>query len=242
MPNLKADLHIHSCLSTCGSLDNSPQEIISRAKEIGLDVIGIADHNCTFNAETLFNIAKQKGIIVLPGIEITSSEEAHLLAFFDSPQKAKKFGQIIFDSLPDIENQPEKTGDQVICDEDENIEFVDKYLLNASKFSFDKLFTMIKDYGGVFIPAHIDRASFSIVIQLGFLPPMRYDCVEITKAESANQYSEYNHIANSDAHYLEDIGKRYSIIEAEEATPESILKAIREGKITPVFSPITNLK
>lgn len=238
MHELKADLHIHSCLSTCGSLDNSPEAIVAQAKKLGLDVVAIADHNCAFNLKAFHELAVKNDLIPLCGIEVTTTEEAHVLVLFDNLETALEFGKEVYDSLPDVKNNPDLIGDQVICDIDENIEFADKYLLNASGFSFNKLFKKVMQLGGAFIPAHIDRQAFSIVVQLGFLPRLEYSCLELTKQESAAQYSGFSHIANSDAHYIEDIGKRYSTIYAEKRLPQSALQAIKLGKITPQFNPL----
>ena len=77
------DLHIHTCLSPCGELDMTPERIINRAVDRGLDIIAISDHNSAENLGVAMEIASRSSIAVLPSIEITSSEEVHVLAIFD---------------------------------------------------------------------------------------------------------------------------------------------------------------
>ena len=232
---LKCDLHIHSCLSPCGSLEMSPSEIVRIALEKELDVIAISDHNCADNIPALETLCKSTKLIPLFAIEVTTSEEFHSLCIFEKSDEAYEFGRQLYENLQSRSNIPEKFGDQVYVDENDNIiGELDKYLTGgALTYSSDQLLKLVHDANGLFIPAHIDRAAFSIRSQLGFLPPDPYDVLEITNYPPSLTTGKLPLISNSDAHYPEDIGKRFFYLEVESKNPSSIFKALRNGKTTP---------
>lgn len=230
--DLRCDLHIHSCLSPCGSLEMSPSEIVKIARERGLDVIAIADHNSALNSPAIEVLCRDVDITPIFAIEATSSEEFHSLCLFSDSQTAVQFGRELYEALISRSNIPEKFGDQVFVDEnDEILGELDKYLTGgALPYSSDKLLKMVHNRGGLFIPAHIDRAAFSISSQLGFLPPDPYDALEITIYPTPLNTGLTPLICGSDAHYPEDIGKRFFHLQSQSRNPEDILKAIKEGK------------
>ena len=126
---VRCDLHIHSCLSPCGDLEMSPKQIALEAKKKGLDVIALTDHNSALNSMAFRSACNSVGIFAIYGVEITSSEEVHVLALFKNPESAIKIGEKVYKSLVSIKNDPEKWGDQVYLDDDENIlGEVEKYL------------------------------------------------------------------------------------------------------------------
>ena len=232
---LKCDFHIHSCLSPCGSLDMSPSEIARIASVKGLDVIALTDHNSALNSSAFEKCCQKVGIIALFGIEVTTSEEFHSLCLFQTAAQAINFGQDLYEHLRSRSNIPDKFGDQVFVDENENIlGKVDKYLTGgALDYSSDELLKLVHSINGLFIPAHIDRAAFSIRSQLGFLPPDPYDAVEITTYPPILNTGTLPLISNSDAHYPEDIGKKFFYLETDSKSPKDIFKGIIAGKTTP---------
>ncbi|MCX8070000.1 MAG: PHP domain-containing protein, partial [Thermodesulfovibrionales bacterium] len=160
----KADLHIHSCLSACADLDITPTSIVKRAKELGLDIIAIADHNSAENLITASKIANKEGILLLPAMEITSQEEAHILALFDSIETAIQMQNIIYDSLPDIEPIDFAPIYQVVVNEDDEvIDISDRMLFGASSLSVKEIVDKIHNLNGIAIASHIDREIFSII-------------------------------------------------------------------------------
>ncbi|MBN2619170.1 MAG: PHP domain-containing protein [Spirochaetales bacterium] len=228
------DLHIHSCLSPCGDLEMSPNEIALEAKRRGLDVIALTDHNSALNTPAFRTACRKAGIFGIYGIEITSSEEAHVLALFKTPEDAMEMGKLIYKGLLSVQNDPEKWGDQVYLDDDENIiGEVEKYLTGgASCYSISELLEMTLNMGGMFIPAHIDKPQFSIKSQLGFLPKENYTAVGVTKLPPIMELHGIPYITNSDAHYLHNIGDRSFTLEIEDLTFTYIKEAIISGKIT----------
>lgn len=210
---IKADFHIHSCLSPCSSLDMSPKVIVQRAKETNLNLIAITDHNSGKNCPTLSRICLMEDIRCLFGIEVSTIEEVHSLCLFEKLEQVMELDKYIYQNLPDIKNLPEKFGDQVVVNEnDEIIEVIEKYLGNSCQLSIENLNTKVLDLGGLFIPAHVNRDFYSLQSQLGFIPASEpYSAVEVYKSSFLQgrpsvPETEYPQISNSDAHYPEQIG------------------------------------
>ena len=226
---IKADLHIHSCLSPCGSLEMSPRAIAEKGAEIGLKLMALTDHNTALNCPAFEINCREKEITPVFGIEITSKEEAHIVALFETVDAALDLGSFIYEMLPDVENNPEILGDQIVVNEDEEIlDEVERYLGNATELSIDNIKIEIKKRGGLFIPAHIDKPLFSIPSQLGFLPPDDYDAVEVFTPSNASEYSSrYTVISNSDAHYIDDIGKKNLQLEMDDSSFRSLREALK---------------
>lgn len=205
-----------------------------------IDIIGVCDHNSAENAAAAIKAAKDEKLTVLPGIEVTSKEEAHILALFGNEEDALKLQAIIYDNL-DGENDEDVFGPQVVVDEAEEVlGFNKKLLIGATGLSIKRIVNSIHLLNGLAIASHIDRESFSIIGQLGFIPDdLGLDGLEIshriTYLEAQNQfsrYADYPFVCSSDAHFLEDIGSGTTTLLLEKATFEEIGKALRakEGR------------
>lgn len=225
MRNFRADFHIHTVLSPCGSLDMSPTNIVSIAKQRHLNVLGITDHNATQHAMLIRDMAARENIYVLCGAEVCTKEEIHCLAFFEKNEEIKEFQSYIDKYLPPIPNNPDKLGYQVIVDENEEI--VDQLpytLLSGIDQDIDQVKEEVLRLNGIFIPAHIDRATFSLTSQLGFVPPdLCPHAFEISKYCSRQKIlklypyiEKYPIFQDSDAHFPEDIGCVCNLLEMEE--------------------------
>jgi len=216
MNKYKADLHIHTVLSPCGSLDMSPTAIVDKALETGLQIIAITDHNTTLQAECVIKIGEKKGLLVIPGVEVTSKEEVHCLAYFQSFETASQFQLYIDEHMPFIPNNPDFFGHQVQVDENDDIVYQEERLLISDiNQSVEQISKKVKSLDGIFVLAHIDKSKNSIFSQLGFIPPdLEMDAVEISKRGIENGFLEKNAylkkyviLSSSDAHFIEDIGK-----------------------------------
>lgn len=233
--NLYYDLHLHSTLSPCGDKDMTPNNIVNMAYIKGLDIISITDHNNYRNVRPSMKLAKERDMLLLPGIEITTAEEIHVLCYFDDVEILEEFGEIIFDSLPNIKNNKEVFGEQLVLDDkDEVVTEVDKLLLNSSKYNIKKIYNMTKYYNGVMIPAHVDRKSYSILSVLGFIPEeLQFQFVEIRDKNYKNKsLKSYNVIYNSDAHRLSDINEPINKINIKKRELKRILKYLKIGDIS----------
>ena len=213
----RADLHIHTCLSPCADLSMTPRAVVERAASLGINVIAVCDHNSAENAEVTASIARKKGITVFPGMEVTSVEEVHVLGLFGDIEGTAKLQAVVYDRLQPGENDEEKFGMQVVAnEEDEVMEFNRRLLIGATSLPINSIVDLIHDFGGLAVASHIDREGFGIIGQLGFITPdLEFDALEIssriTAAEAMKTFAGYSHIpwvTSSDAHSIEDIGKR----------------------------------
>ncbi len=236
MKRFRADLHVHTVLSPCGDLEMSPGNVVEAAFARNIDILGIADHNSTKHAALIKKMAEKKGIFVLCGAEVTTREEIHCLTFFENNEKLMEFQQYLDEHLPAIQNNPAVFGHQVVVDENEIIvEEVDRLLISALDQSLDEVEEKVHSLGGLFVPAHIDRPSYSLISQLGFLPPgLKADALELSRHTSPSVMLErfsgmetYSFLASSDAHHPEQIGSRFTILEMEAASFFEIAQALR---------------
>jgi PHP family Zn ribbon phosphoesterase len=212
----RADLHIHSVLSPCGDLDMSPGRIIQEAKNNKLDIIGISDHNSTLHAALMIELGNKEGITVFPGVEVSTREEVHCLAFFENIEAAEKFQVFLDDHSLGIQNNTARFGHQLMVNEKEEIiDEVPELLIMGINASIEEIEKEVHLLDGVFIPAHIDRQVTSIYSQIGFLPEeLNIDAIEISSNSSQLEITakrpeikNYTIITNSDAHYPNQVGQ-----------------------------------
>jgi PHP family Zn ribbon phosphoesterase len=221
-----ADLHNHSCLSPCASLELSPGLLARRAKERGLGIVALTDHNAALNCPAFEGCCRREGLAPLFGAEASSAEEVHILCLFGSAAEALDFGAFLRNLLPPLPYDAEKLGDQVVVDEDENILEMPDYYLGASvELGFDELCAEAAGRGALVIPAHVDRPMFSVSSQLGFLPPGPYAAVESMRAPAPELCLGLPVISGSDAHYPEHVGRRAFIVDMQEGSIEARLAA-----------------
>lgn len=213
----------------------SPNKIVARAREVGLDIISVTDHNMVENSLYANEAGKKCGITVLFGMELQTLEEVHLLALFDTYDLAFALQEKIYGLLPDIQNDPDYFGDQVIVNEDDEIvRFEGRLLLNSAQISIAAATNWIKNNGGLVIPSHIDSPTFSIISQLGYVPDdLPFDAFEVRDMKKTVELLPFimsKHIpfvSFSDAHYLEDIGKRRITLNLDEPNCFQISEALK---------------
>jgi PHP family Zn ribbon phosphoesterase len=229
----KADLHIHTCLSPCTELDMSPKRILSSAKEKNVDILAICDHNSTQNSQAVIKAAKGINIKIIPGMEVTSQEEVHVLALFDDIEKTLQLQDHVYKHLPG-KNDQDAFGMQVIVNESEEVlGFCDKLLIGATTIPLEEIIRIIHSFDGITIASHIDRQAFSIISQLGFIPEdLELDAVEISSHLTLEEAKKtikttYPFTRSSDAHYPQDIGKAFTTFLLEEGTVAEIKKALK---------------
>ena len=211
----------------------SPKGILAAAKKKGIDILGICDHNTSENSLAIMKAAKKKHIHILPGMEVTSEEEVHVLALFDDIGNALKLQEHVYHNLPG-KNDEETFGMQVIVNEKEEVlGFSDKLLIGATTIPLDEVLRLIHAFEGLAIASHINREAFSIIGQLGFIPDnLELDAVEISPSitiEEAKKKYPYNYpiTSSSDAHYPNDIGKSFTSFLLQDGTVTEIKKALK---------------
>lgn len=222
------DLHMHSCLSPCGDRDMTPNNIVNMSLLKELDVIALSDHNSAKNIQAVRKVAEGTGLLVIPAIEVCTMEEVHILCLFYSFEQCEAFGKYLYDLLPPVMNQPDIFGEQwVMNEQDEVVGSVDKLLINAANLSIDRLLSVLPEYDGFAIPAHVDKSSYSIIANLGFLPPeYGFPCIEVKNPPFSGDFSG-RIITDSDAHYLEHIAERERFLEVPEKTIRAVIDTLR---------------
>ena len=230
------DLHIHSCLSPCGDNDMTPNNIVGMAQISGLEIIAITDHNTCKNAPAVLKVAEEAGILAIPGMELCTSEEAHVVCLFGTLEGAMEFDRHIYDSMPHIANKPEIFGEQRILDEnDELIGTLPDLLLVASYIGADEVKALCERYGGTAFPAHVDRDSYSVTAALGSIPPEGgYAFAEVTREADLDQmkqlYPELQGmgiVRDSDSHYLDTLATSVpNSIELPERSAKALLELL----------------
>lgn len=240
------DLHMHSCLSPCGDEDMTPNNMVNMAMLDGLQVIAISDHNTTGNAEAFLQVARSVDLIAFPGMELETAEEVHVLCLFPDLASARAFdAEVVAPALPPIANRVDIFGHQYLMNaEDEIVGEEERYLINATSITIDELPARIAPYGGIAIPAHVDKGSKSVFSQLGFLEESwGYSLLELSKnapddfLELHPELRNCTFLYDSDAHYLQDVGEEggKNYWELDEVSTESVwqylLKAAQKSNI-----------
>jgi predicted metal-dependent phosphoesterase TrpH len=187
----------------------TPSNIAGMASIKGLSLISLTDHNSGRNLKTMAKAAANFGIQFVPGIEVTTAEEVHVLTYFKDVDNAYGFGEILYNSLPNITNRPSIFGHQLIISEnDELAGELDRLLLQATPFSIDEIVRLVRDSGGCTVPAHINRDSFSVLANLGFIPSGLFRAAEIYTDLPCTAIDPSLYILHSsDAHNLGDVSE-----------------------------------
>ncbi len=238
MQLFKGELHIHSVLSPCANLDMGPHYIVERARENGINFIGVTDHNSAKNLRAFKEVCNVQGIELLCGIEVETVEEVHMLCYFDSLSIAERFGDLIRASLLQIPNKEDIFGYQVIIDKNEEIiAMEDILLIQRSSYTINDIYNLTMGFNGICVPAHVDRPKNGLLRTLGFLPTkLDFPFLEVSNKCNIEVLKEkykldgYNLVKGSDAHQLEDFGNTPLYLVLEKFNLEEILMAFKGEK------------
>ncbi len=228
------DLHIHSCLSPCGEEEMTPNNIVGMAQVLELSILAVSDHNTALQLPAIEKLAREAGILFVPGIEISTAEEAHILSLFPDVPSALAMGEEVYAALPPVKNRPEIFGNQFILDEnDEKVGELDKLLINATTLSIGEVFQRVRAHGGVPVPAHIDKNAYSVIASLGMIPPeLGVRAVEISDSGRKKGYRPPEEgvfvLNDSDAHCLDVMcGHEAGEIELDRWSVRALLELLR---------------
>lgn len=233
------DFHNHSCLSPCGDNDMTPCNIVGMAKILNLDIIALTDHNSCLNCSAAVKLGENSGVTVIPGMELCTAEEIHVVCLLPNTQKALDFSAYVRERIPPVKNREEIFGEQLILSEDDEIIGKEDLLLTtASSIGIYEVPSLIKSFGGAAFPAHINRSSYSVISSLGEITAdMGFSCAELTRDANLKEYTErfpdlsgMNIFYNSDAHYLENMNLDPKHIELEEPTAEAVIEYINSPR------------
>lgn len=234
MKDYTFDLHLHSCLSPCGSDDMTPANLAGMCALAGLDIVALTDHNTTGNCAAFCRAAEQHGILALPGMELTTAEEVHVVCLFPDLSSAGAFGDMVHQHLPPIKNKPEFFGRQLLMDEGDNVLGEEPALLaGAADIPIHTVSALVSSYGGVAYPAHIDRDAFSLLANLGlWAPDLGFPLAEISLNCPPDLFlrpdlKNVRHITACDAHYLDQIPDAHQQMKLEQNRPDEVLNWLK---------------
>jgi len=208
------ELHLHTVASPCAELEMLPPLIVERALEIGLQLLAVTDHHCAENVQAVIDAAQGSKLRVLPGMEVQTREEAHLVALFDQVEQALAWQEVVYEYLPLMANEPKVLGSQLVVDgEGEFLRFNERLLLASTDLSVEQVVAGIHQLGGLAIAAHIDRQAYSLLTNLGFIPPdLPLDAVELSRHVEPSAWLlrhgsgiAWPVVCSSDAHRLGEI-------------------------------------
>lgn len=239
------DLHVHSCLSPCGDNDMTPNNMVNMAALLGCGILAVTDHNSCKNVPAAVKAGERAGVLVMPGMELCTSEEAHIVCLFSTVEGAMDFDSYVSKNTPEIANRPDIFGDQLIMDDNDEITGkVEKLLISSSFISVESVMELVRKYGGTAFPAHINKDSYSIVASLGVVPESAgFKAVEITSSCDIEKFRLTNPeidnkmiLTDSDAHYLESLTENMGWVDLPEKSRDALISLIG-GNGTGEFSP-----
>jgi len=232
------DLHIHSCLSPCSDDDMTPNNIVHMALLKELGVIAVSDHNTAGNVAAVMAVGAREGLLVVPAMELCTSEEIHLLCLLPTLAAALELEAAAWEGLALPPNRPDVFGFQWRMDEYDEVAGSDKrMLIAASALDVETALHLVARLGGVAVPAHIDRDAYSMTAVLGTIPT-EYGCRSVELSARAlpgavlAAHPETAGVAllvNSDAHHLWDMAEPEHAVELAEPTASALIAAIRSG-------------
>ena len=234
---MKFDLHIHSALSPCASLEMSPAEIVRAAKAAGMGGIALTDHQSAKNAPAIAECARRENLACLFGLEVQTSEDVHTLAVFYTVAQALAMTDWVYEALPKRVNDPETFGDQpVLSWDDEIVEMEWRILATGCRRTIPETAARVRELGGLYIAAHIDRPNFSVLSGLGAIPENCFDAIELSRTADENAWAPkadgYAVIRSSDAHNPGDVARVWTEADCEFTVDG--LKAVFAAKSTAI--------
>jgi hypothetical protein len=236
--HLLADLHVHTVLSACAEVEMIPPLIVSRARELGLEIVAITDHNAALNVAAVIEAAAGSGITVLPGMEVQSREEVHLICLFDRLDQVLSWQDRVFEALPELENDASFFGAQFVVDASGAYLYTEERLLAVSAaLSVEQIVAGVQALGGIALAAHVDRTSFSLIANLGFVPPgLALAGLELSRGADLPRFARHvpeavgwGSIVSGDAHRLEEMTARTMLKVAAPTVAEIEMALAGEG-------------
>lgn len=234
---LSFDLHLHSCLSPCGDDDMTPANLAGMCALAGLEVVALTDHNTCGNCRAFCRAAAAYGLLALPGMELTTREEVHVVCLFPDLTAAEAFAAVVYAALPNVSNKTEIFGRQLLMDEGDQVLGEEmRMLAGATDIGVYQVAELVKSYGGAAFPAHVDRPSFSLLGNLGLWDgDLGFPLAEVSHAcppgslEQRPDMAGVTVITASDAHYLDQVHDACQTMEVAEGTARAVLDWLWAG-------------
>lgn len=224
------DLHMHSCLSPCGDDAMTPADMAGMCALAGYEIVALTDHNTVGNCGPFCRAAEHYGLLALPGMELTTAEEVHVICLFPDLEKARAFGEYVRRHLPPIPNRPDFFGRQLLTDEENSILGEETALLiGSTDIPYCSVNELVRRYGGAAYPAHIDHGSFSLTSNLGlWVPDAGFRTAELSPIcpegfSARPDLAGIRFVTGSDAHYLHEIPDPRQTIPLPERTAQAVI-------------------
>jgi PHP family Zn ribbon phosphoesterase len=239
MPTIFADLHLHTVLSACAEVEMLPPLIVRRALELGLDLLAVTDHNAAANCAGVIGAAQGTGLVIVPGLELQTAEEVHLLCLFETLEQALTWQGIVFDHLPDLPNREDVFGGQYVVDRNgDYVRTEERRLAAATDLALEDAVRRVTELGGLPIPAHIDRPTNSLLANLGFIPQgLQVPGLEIFRHSDPKMLrvrhpdlAHYPLVRDSDAHRLGEM-RRGIAFDADAPSFDALRAALLAGRV-----------
>ena len=224
------DLHLHSCLSPCGSEDMTPANLAAMCALAGLDIVALTDHNTCGNCAAFCRAAEERGLLALAGMELCTREEIHVVCLFPTPHHGEEFEAYVSRRLPPLSNHPAVFGHQIYMDAGDLVLGEDpRFLAGHTDIGLEEVSRLAAAFGGAAFPAHIDRPSFSLLGVLGlWMPELGFPLAEVSRQcppefRLRPDLAGLRLITNSDAHYLDQVWEAEHTMELPERTAAAVL-------------------
>lgn len=220
-------------------MDMTPNNIVGMSKLLGLNIIALTDHNSSLNCEAVMKLGEENGLCVIPGMELTTMDEIHVVCLFPTLKKALEFNDYVKEHQMQLQNRADIYGRQVVMDENDNeIDEESNLLILATDISISNINELVSSFGGVCYPAHINRDSMSVLAVLGEIPPeCDFTTVEVSSSGDIEKLKAMHPVLNdmlivknSDAHYLENMKDAQNYFELEKLSVESVLEVLKNKK------------
>ena len=228
------DLHLHSCLSPCGSDEMTPADLAAMCALAGLDIVALTDHNTCGNCRPFCQAAQERGLLALPGMELCTQEDIHVVCLFPDLDRAEEFQQLVYDRLPPMPNDPDIFGRQLLMDREDTVLGEERRLLACgAAIAVEEVPALAAERGGVAFPAHIDRPSYSLLEVLGLWDPsLGFPVAELSHncpPDFARRpdLAGVRFLTDSDAHYLDQVWGAEHAMDLPDRTPEAVLAWLR---------------
>jgi len=254
-----ADLHVHTALSPCAGEEMTPPAIVQAALDCGLSMVAICDHNSAGNvaaAQEAARAACARGLrhsasaapcdvlSVIPGMEITTAEEVHVVGLFPDAEAAQAAAAEVQATLPEADAEYyQRFGPQRQLDAQGRLVGLERRMLAAaSTLSLAQTVALIHQHGGLAVAAHVDRPSFSVMSQLGMFPTdAGFDAIELfvpcggaggaapRPVQDPVRWAVWGLpiVWSSDAHFLNDVGRCRTAFTIMAPTFSELVQALR---------------
>ena len=227
------DLHLHSCLSPCGSDEMTPANLAAMCALAGLQIVALTDHNTCGNCASFCRAAQLHGLTVLSGMELCTQEEIHVVCLFPDPEQAEGFSREIARHLPPIRNDPDRFGRQLRMDDEDGVLGEESaFLAGSTDIPLAQVPKLVSAWGGAAFPSHIDRPSFSLLGVLGLWDPdLGFTAAELSHhcpPELARRpdLAGLQLLTNSDAHYLDQVWGAEYTLDLPECSPQAVIQRL----------------